>query len=73
MAVTTHKTVVSSLTAEQRGYLTQRSDNAGLRALLIHFGYILLFTLLIVQQPQGWPVLLLPQGHINGVSFYTVA
>ncbi len=62
MAATTHKTVVSSLTAEQRNYLTQRSDHAGLRALLIHFGLILLFTLLIVLQVPGWPVLVLPQG-----------
>lgn len=57
-----HRTLISSLPANTKARLTQRSDRAGLRHLALHFGLIALCTAGIVAQVPLWPLLMLPQG-----------
>ncbi|MEM7172159.1 MAG: fatty acid desaturase [Pseudomonadota bacterium] len=57
-----HRTVIRSLSAEQRAHLVRKSDRQGLAHLAGHWGFILLFGALIVAQVPYWPLLLLPQG-----------
>lgn len=53
---------IRSLSTEQRRALTQKSDVAGFRYLVLHGALIVLLGSLIVLQVPLWPVLMLPQG-----------
>ncbi len=57
-----HKTFLSTLSVEQREWLTKRSDIMGLLHLLGHWGCILVCGLLIVLGVPLWSVLMVVQG-----------
>ncbi|TIW64004.1 MAG: fatty acid desaturase, partial [Mesorhizobium sp.] len=57
-----HRDVIASLTNEQRGRLTGKSDGPGLVQSAFHFGAILLLGGLIAARVPLWPLLMLPQG-----------
>ncbi|NTS32425.1 fatty acid desaturase family protein [Phyllobacterium sp. BT25] len=57
-----HRTIIASLTQEQRDRLTAKSDAAGLVQLGVHWGAIGLLGSLIVARVPFWPLLMLPQG-----------
>lgn len=57
-----YKTLIASLTAEQRAALTEKSDRHGLARLFVHWGSIALLTILVALGVPGWQVLLLPLG-----------
>jgi len=57
-----HRAFLTTLTAEQRQSLTQKSDVKGLLHLVLHWGAIAFFGWLIFLRVPGWPVLMLPQG-----------
>lgn len=57
-----HKTLLSSLTTEQRKQLTGRSNRRGLIPLAIHFGLIVCLWTMVLWQVPGWPLLVLPLG-----------
>jgi fatty acid desaturase len=57
-----HRSVIASLSPEQRDRLTEKSDRAGLAHLAIHGGLIVALGGLIAAGVPFWWVLLLPQG-----------
>jgi fatty acid desaturase len=57
-----HKTLIASLSAEQRALLTEKSDRQGLTHLFLHWGLIAILTALVALGVPGWQVLLLPLG-----------
>jgi fatty acid desaturase len=57
-----HRSIIASLTPEQRDRLTEKSDRAGLVHLAWHWGLIVLFGLLIAARVPFWWLLMLPQG-----------
>lgn len=57
-----HRTIIASLTPEQRDRLTEKSDRAGLAQLAVHAGLILLLGVLIAAKVPFWWLLMLPQG-----------
>ena len=64
---TDHRDFVSGLSAGDRRHLTERSDTAGLTALALHWGAILLTGGLILISPPGWPFLLLALMLVQGI------
>lgn len=67
-----HKSLIRSLTAEQRAALLERSDLAGLRHLAMHLGAIGVTTALIVMDTVVWPLALLGQGILIVFLFTTL-
>jgi fatty acid desaturase len=61
-ATVDHRYVIASLTNEERGRLTGKSNGPGLVQLALHFGAIVVLGALIVARVPFWPVLMLPQG-----------
>jgi fatty acid desaturase len=57
-----HRTIIASLTPEQRDRLTEKSDRAGLAQLAVHWGLIVLLGIAIAVRVPFWWLLLLPQG-----------
>ncbi|RWH71377.1 fatty acid desaturase family protein [Mesorhizobium sp.] len=57
-----HRSVIASLTNEERGRLTGKSDGPGLVQLALHLGAIIVLGALIAAKVPFWPVLMLPQG-----------
>jgi fatty acid desaturase len=57
-----HRTVIASLTSEERNRLTTKSDLAGLLQLAVHWGSIILLGWLIAVRAPLWPLLMIPQG-----------
>ncbi|MEK1890500.1 MAG: fatty acid desaturase family protein [Phyllobacterium sp.] len=57
-----HRTIIASLTQEQRDRLTAKSDRAGLLQLGLHWSAIAVLGLLIAARVPFWPLLMLPQG-----------
>lgn len=57
-----HKTLIASLSAEQRAVLTEKSDRRGLNRLALHWGSIVLLAILVALGVPGWQVLVLPLG-----------
>lgn len=57
-----HKTLLASLTAEQRAALTERSDRKGLIALSVHLGLMILLWGLVLGKVPGWQLMVLPLG-----------
>ncbi|UXN59693.1 fatty acid desaturase family protein [Phyllobacterium zundukense] len=57
-----HRTVIASLTSEERNRLTAKSDLAGLLQLAFHWGAIILLGWLIAVRAPLWPLLMIPQG-----------
>jgi fatty acid desaturase len=57
-----HKTIIASLSPNDRRELTAKADSPGLARLALHLGLVLLFGALIVLQAPYWPILMLPQG-----------
>lgn len=57
-----HRTIIASLTPEQRDRLTEKSDRAGLAQLAVHGGLIVVLGALIAMKVPFWWALLLPQG-----------
>ncbi len=57
-----HREVIRSLSAEQRRALTEKSNLAGVKALLVHWGAICVVSLLIVERVFMWQLLLPVQG-----------
>ncbi|MBZ9602775.1 fatty acid desaturase family protein [Phyllobacterium chamaecytisi] len=57
-----HRTVIASLTSEQRNRLTAKSDLAGLLQLAVHWGSIILLGWLIAVRIPLWPLLMILQG-----------
>jgi fatty acid desaturase len=57
-----HRDVIASLTNEERGRLTGKSDVPGLIQFTIHFGAIIVLGALIAAKVPFWPLLMLPQG-----------
>ena len=57
-----HRTIIASLTSEERDRLTAKSDVAGLAQLVMHWGAIGLLGWLIAARVPFWPLLMLPQG-----------
>lgn len=57
-----HRTIIASLTSEERDRLTAKSDTAGLVQLAGHWGAIIFLGWLIVMRAPLWPLLMLPQG-----------
>ncbi|MGT2468129.1 hypothetical protein ACVOMV_30155 [Mesorhizobium atlanticum] len=57
-----HRSVITSLTNEERGRLTGKSDGPGLVQLALHLGAIIVLGALIAAKVPFWPVLMLPQG-----------
>ena len=57
-----HRAVIASLTSQERGGLTAKSDTAGLRQLAFHWGAILALAWLIAVRVPVWPLLMIPQG-----------
>ncbi|MET2827649.1 fatty acid desaturase family protein [Mesorhizobium shangrilense] len=57
-----HRDIVASLTPEERGRLTAKSDVAGLVQLGAHWGAIVVIGSLIAAKVPFWPLLMLPQG-----------
>jgi fatty acid desaturase len=64
-----YKTLIASLTAEQRAVLTEKSDGQGLARLFLHWGLIALFAILVALGVPGWQVLLLPLGLLIAFLF----
>jgi len=57
-----HRDVIASLTNEERGRLTGKSDAPGLIQFAFHFGAIIVLGALIAAKVPFWPLLMLPQG-----------
>jgi len=57
-----HRTIIASLTPEQRDRLTEKSDRAGLAQLAVHGWLIVVLGALIAMKVPFWWTLLLPQG-----------
>jgi fatty acid desaturase len=57
-----HRSLIKSLSPEQRSRLTRRSDLKGLAQLALHVGAILGVGCLILLRVPFWPILLLVQG-----------
>ncbi len=57
-----HRDVIASLTNEERGRLTGKSNGPGLRQFSCHLGAIVVLGALIAARVPYWPVLMLPQG-----------
>ena len=57
-----HKTLIASLSAEQRAVLTEKSDRQGLTRLALHWGSIAVLAALVAFGVPGWQVLILPLG-----------
>ncbi|CAN7220855.1 fatty acid desaturase family protein [Phyllobacterium sp. LjRoot231] len=57
-----HRTIIASLTSEERNRLTSKSDLAGLLQLAVHWGAIILLGWLIAVRTPLWPLLMIPQG-----------
>jgi len=57
-----HRTVIASLTSEERNRLTTKSDRAGLLQLALHWGSIILLGWLIAVRIPLWPLLMILQG-----------
>lgn len=57
-----HKALIASISVDDRAALLEKSDAAGLRHLVVHWGLILLCGGLIAAGVPGWPLLLIPQG-----------
>lgn len=62
IAIQDHKDFLTSLTADQRVGLTQKSNHPAVLRLLVLSSCILLLAVLIGSQTPYWPVLLLPLG-----------
>ncbi len=59
-----HRTIIASLSQQERDRLTAKSDLAGLLQLAAHWGVIILLAWLIAIRIPFWPVLMLPQGML---------
>ncbi len=57
-----HRDVIASLTNEERGRLTGKSNGPGLLQFSCHLGAIVILGTLIAARVPYWPVLMLPQG-----------
>ncbi|UGX88385.1 fatty acid desaturase family protein [Phyllobacterium meliloti] len=57
-----HRTIIASLTSEQRDHLTAKSNRAGMIQLAAHWGAIVFLGSLIAMRVTFWPLLMLPQG-----------
>lgn len=57
-----HRDVIASLTNEERGRLTGKSNGPGLLQFSCHLGAIVVLGALIAARVPYWPVLMLPQG-----------
>lgn len=57
-----HRDVIASLTNEERGRLTGKSNGPGLLQFSCHLGAIVILGALIAARVPYWPVLMLPQG-----------
>lgn len=57
-----HRDVIASLTNEERGRLTGKSNGPGLFQFACHLGAIVILGALIAARVPFWPVLMLPQG-----------
>lgn len=57
-----HKTLIASLSAEQRALLTEKSDRQGLIHLALHWGLIAVLATLVALRVPGWQFLPLPLG-----------
>lgn len=57
-----HRSLIASLSPEQRSRLTRKSDRPGLIHLALHGGGILGLGWLIADRVPLWPLLMLPQG-----------
>ena len=57
-----HRDVIASLTNEERGRLTGKSNGPGLIQFSCHLGAIVILGTLIAARVPFWPVLMLPQG-----------
>ncbi len=64
-----HKTLIASLSADQRVQLTRRSNVRAIVPLLLHLGLIFLFWWLILQQVPGWQLMILPLGILKVFLF----
>jgi fatty acid desaturase len=57
-----HRDVIASLTNEERGRLTGKSNGPGMVQFSCHLGAIVILGALIAARVPYWPVLMLPQG-----------
>jgi fatty acid desaturase len=57
-----HKSLIASLSTEQRTVLTEKSDRQGLTRLCLHWGLIAVLAALVAFGLPGWQLLLLPLG-----------
>lgn len=57
-----HRDVIASLTNEERGRLTGKSNGPGMVQFSCHLGAIVVLGALIAARVPYWPVLMLPQG-----------
>lgn len=57
-----HRTIIASLTPEERNHLTARSNIAGIIQLAGHWGAIIVLGWLIAVRVPLWPLLVLAQG-----------
>lgn len=57
-----HRDVIASLTNEERGRLTGKSNGPGLAQFTCHLGAIVILGAMIAARVPYWPVLMLPQG-----------
>ena len=64
-----HRTIIASLTQEQRDSLTAKSDLAGMLQLGAHWGAIVVLGWLIAVRVPFWPLLMLPQGILLAFLF----
>lgn len=62
MTEITHKTVIASLDPDTRKALLKRSDLAGMKQALLHFGLIAICSLYIYLTLPMWPIVLVFQG-----------
>jgi fatty acid desaturase len=57
-----HRTIIASLSAEDRRDLTSRMDKPGVVRLAVHGGLVVVLGTLIAARISFWPALILPQG-----------
>jgi fatty acid desaturase len=57
-----HRTIIASLSAEDRRDLTSRMDKPGIVRLAVHGGLVVVLGALIAARISFWPALILPQG-----------
>ncbi|TIX21501.1 MAG: fatty acid desaturase, partial [Mesorhizobium sp.] len=57
-----HRTIIASLSVEDRRDLTAKLDRPGIVRLAVHGGLVVVLGALIAARISFWPILMLPQG-----------